>query len=419
MKVKADILLVTVNEYETQALLQVFQEATGNPVMPILIDERVYRDLGTVNGMRVFHALSEMGSGGIGATQQTVDKGIRAVTPRAVIGVGIAFGINEKKQAIGDILLSRQLRLYDLQRVGSEIILRGDKPHASTRLINFFEGVAQTSWKGARVRSGVILTGDKLVDNLDYRTQLIGFEPEAVGGEMEGAGLYVASQDHKIDWIIIKAICDWGDGQKAKNKVARQKRAARSAAEFVLHALQQLPLMSIPETRTASEDYSGYWVYEIINEHWMVEVYAAMYLTIDSTTHLATARGKVWKKGKSPDPKDYFGEWDSEPFLLQPEMTNMFFNFICYEEYEEDEKLRIPQRTHGVVRIRPHRDILEGNFKDFEPEREGYGSFRAVRTRKPANSLEEAGKEAWEVFGMPSKRYADWLACITTDPREK
>jgi len=88
----------------------------------------------------------------------------------------------------------------------------------------------------------VILTGEKLVDNLDYRTQLLKFEPEAVGGEMEAAGVYVASHDSKVDWIVIKAICDWGDGQKAKNKEARQKKAARSAAEFLIHALQHAPL---------------------------------------------------------------------------------------------------------------------------------------------------------------------------------
>lgn len=240
---KVDALLLTVNPHETQALLQVFQQATKSPATPITVDDRVYRDLGTVNGTRVFHALSEMGSGGPGATQQTADKAIRALRPGAIVAVGIAFGINEKKQAIGDILLSKQLRLYDLQRAGSTIILRGERPHASTRLINYFEGVAQSSWQGASVKPGLILSGEKLVDDLDYRNQLTGFEPEAIGGEMEGAGLYVACQEHKVDWIVIKAICDWGDGHKSKNKTARQKKAAQSAAAFVLHALQQVAIL--------------------------------------------------------------------------------------------------------------------------------------------------------------------------------
>jgi hypothetical protein len=156
--------------------------------------------------------------------------------------VGIAFGVNDQKQSIGDILVTEQLRLYDLQRVGLqdgqyEIILRGDKPHASGWLINHFKS-ADLIWDGAKVRFGVVLTGEKLVDNIDFRDQLRSFEPEAIGGEMEGAGLYVACQDKKVDWILIKAICDWADGNKAQDKDLRQQTAAQNAAEFVLYALK-------------------------------------------------------------------------------------------------------------------------------------------------------------------------------------
>ncbi|MCI0354486.1 MAG: hypothetical protein L0099_05515, partial [Acidobacteria bacterium] len=204
----------------------------------------MYRDLGEVNSARVFTALSEMGSGGPGGSQEAVRKGIEALRPSAVIMVGIAFGINEQKQAIGDILVSRQLWLYDLQRVGKEqIIPRGDKPHASTRLINRCQD-ADVSWDeiNGQVRFGLVLTGEKLVDNLDYREQLRQFEPEAIGGEMEGAGLYVACQDSRVDWILVKAICDWADGHKAQDKDQRQYEAARNAARFVLHVLEQAPL---------------------------------------------------------------------------------------------------------------------------------------------------------------------------------
>ena len=52
--------------------------------------------------------------------QQAVDKAIRALRPGAVIAVGIAFGVSERDQSIGDLLLSKQLRLYDLQRAGAK-----------------------------------------------------------------------------------------------------------------------------------------------------------------------------------------------------------------------------------------------------------------------------------------------------------
>ncbi|WP_019498463.1 GUN4 domain-containing protein [Pseudanabaena sp. PCC 6802] len=243
MTSKADVLLVTVTKVESRAVMKAFEQATDCKATPQSIDNRVYFNLGTVNGARVFMTQSEMGSGGLGSALVTVSKGIDALSPVAVIMVGIAFGINEEKQAIGDILVTEQLRLYDLQRVGIQngqlqIILRGDKPHASPWLINLFKSTVLLREEEPKVRFGVVLTGDKLVDNVDFRDQLHCFEPEAIGGEMEGAGLYVACQENRVDWILVKAICDWADGNKAQDKDARQQTAAQNAAKFVLEALQ-------------------------------------------------------------------------------------------------------------------------------------------------------------------------------------
>ncbi|MBL1174141.1 hypothetical protein [Pantanalinema sp. GBBB05] len=246
MSPEADVLIVTVTKVESSAVIQAFEQSTGQQVVPQSINDRLYFYLGEVNDAKVFLTQSEMGSGGLGAALLTVGKGIDTLSPTAVIMVGIAFGINEQKQTIGDILVTEQLRLYDLQRVGTqngqpEIILRGDKPHASPWLINHFKST-DLLWNGAKVRFGVVLTGEKLVDNVDFRDQLRSFEPEAIGGEMEGAGLYVACQDKKVDWILVKAICDWADGKKAQDKDARQQTAAHNAAAFVLAALKFAPI---------------------------------------------------------------------------------------------------------------------------------------------------------------------------------
>jgi nucleoside phosphorylase len=234
---------VTVNKHETHAVLDAFLDATKTQAVPVSLDDRIYNDLGTINGTRVFHALSEMGSGSLGAMQQTVDKAIRSLDPGVVIAVGIAFGVNKQKQGIGDILVSKQLRPYELQRAGEQIILRADKPHSTPRLINHFELFTQSRrWTGAKVRPGVIISGEKLIDNVNYRDQLLKLEVEAVGGEMEGAGLYVSCQEHKVDWIVIKAICDWADGKKNHQKEERQLQAAKNAAEFVVESLRYAPL---------------------------------------------------------------------------------------------------------------------------------------------------------------------------------
>lgn len=244
-----DVLIVAATKVESKAVLDAFAELTGQPARIVTANRRTYRDLGAVGGTRVFLALTEMGSGGLGASQQAVQKGIAALHPGAVLLVGIAFGVDQKKQHIGDILVSQQLQLYDLQRVGKDqIVLRGDKPHASPRLIDYFRH-ADLDWdeSKAKIEFGLILSGEKLVDNLDYREQLQRLAPEALGGEMEGAGLYVACQDAKVDWIVVKAICDWADGHKAEDKDARQRwRRARAARRWVGTCRAAFTFMSGP-----------------------------------------------------------------------------------------------------------------------------------------------------------------------------
>jgi nucleoside phosphorylase/tetratricopeptide (TPR) repeat protein len=259
MSAKADLLIVTVTEVESQAVLHAFQAASGQKATPSAIDGRIYFDLGTINQAHVQLTQSEMGSAGLDASLMAVTKGIEALNPAAVVMVGIAFGVNEKKQAIGEVLVSEGLRLYDLQRVGTvkkrelHIILRGDRPDATPWLINHLKS-AKLLWAGAKVRFGLILSGEKLVDNLDFRDQLCRFEEEAIGGEMEGGGLYVACQDKKVDWILVKGICDWADGNKALDKDERQQTAATNAAAFVLHALQFVPVDWEEKRRQAAQD---------------------------------------------------------------------------------------------------------------------------------------------------------------------
>jgi nucleoside phosphorylase len=85
-----------------------------------------------------------------------------------------------------------------------------------------------------------VLSGDKLIDNVDYRDAIIrATGGEAIGGEMEGRGIYSSAHNRKVDWIVIKAVSDWADGKKRTNgKRRRQEIAATNAASFVRHVLQ-------------------------------------------------------------------------------------------------------------------------------------------------------------------------------------
>src|SRR5205085_1221462 len=84
--------------------------------------------------------------------------------------------------------------------------LRGDLVSVPIRPLDRFRAGAKDWSEPPHVHFGLILSGDHLVNNLAYREQLHQLEPEAIGGEMEGAGLYAAAQRRKVDWLLVKAI---------------------------------------------------------------------------------------------------------------------------------------------------------------------------------------------------------------------
>lgn len=241
---RADVLIVTATIVETRAVLDLITKETGRKPSVHHSGSSSYWDLGTIMGARIHVTQCEMGSGGPSGSTLTVAESISRLRVGAVIMVGIAFGASSAKQRIGDVLISKQVLGYELQRVSAgspvpKISLRGDKPSASPRLLARCRAAA-VNWLGADLHFGLLLSGEKLIDDPDYRQQLESLAGDGVvGGEMEGAGLYAAAHRGKVDWIIIKSICDWADGQKAIRKASRQSLAASNSAEFLWHLLHQ------------------------------------------------------------------------------------------------------------------------------------------------------------------------------------
>lgn len=242
------VLLVTVTEIETRAVRDVGQREYGLTFKRHVVGDKTYYDLGKSGGVHLYLVQSEMGASGPGSSLLTVSEGIQALKPSAVIMVGIAFGFDAGKLAIGDILVSQSLQSYEQQRLGSGpdgvlvTLPRGDRVSATIRLIDRFRSGVLDWSESAHVHFGLVLSGEKLVDNKDFRDQLRALFPEALGGEMEGTGLYAVAQRYKKDWILVKAVCDWADGNKGANKQANQTQAATNAARFVLHVIQNTQL---------------------------------------------------------------------------------------------------------------------------------------------------------------------------------
>jgi nucleoside phosphorylase len=238
------ILIATATTLERDTVLRIARGIIGSEALPEFGPRRGYFRLGTVGGVDIFLVQCEMGSVGPGASLATIGDALDDIKPIGVIMVGIAFGVDETRQNIGEIIVAKQLQNYELARIGTDktgqrtVVPRGDRVTASTLMLSRMR-IAEAGWTGRKVRFGLLLSGEKLIDNFDYREELRQVFPEAEGGEMEGAGLYTAAADRNVNWTIVKAICDWADGNKNKNKARRQVIAAEQAVSFVFRALQQ------------------------------------------------------------------------------------------------------------------------------------------------------------------------------------
>jgi len=243
MNKSCDVLIIVVTDVERDAVLEQFKW-TGSAQNMYFDGGRAYYELGVLNKRRIVLVKSEMGTSSIGGSAMTAARMINHLSPEFIIMVGIAFGVDQKSQSIGDVLISKQVLCYELQRIGTGlggepvIKTRGDKTSADPTLVSLLQAAASLGSE-ASVKAGLILSGDKLVDNVDFRDQIKAFSGgEAIGGEMEGTGLIAAAAETSTRWVIVKAICDWADGKKSHRKKERQERAAKNAVSLVFRALQ-------------------------------------------------------------------------------------------------------------------------------------------------------------------------------------
>jgi predicted ATPase/nucleoside phosphorylase len=248
---RIDVLLVTATPVETEETLAVLgRHVPVHQTRTRALGNRIYYDLGLINGVTVALIQSEMGSGTPGGSLQTLEAAIRSRRPSIIIAVGIAFGLRPDKQHLGDVLVAQQVFNYDLVKVapandGRPVLFqRGERPATALLLRDRFRN-AVVDWPRRTeipVHFGLLFSGDTLVNHWSLRDELLALAPEALGGEMEAAGIYAAAHMHKVDWIVVKAISDWADGTKGRNPVEedrQQRRATRNAAELVLHVLLQ------------------------------------------------------------------------------------------------------------------------------------------------------------------------------------
>ncbi len=245
---EVDVVVLTTTEVERQALHEVMKPLPGRTGLVEGAIKHVTYRLGQLGRYFVAHAESTMGSQARHASTLTVHDAIAELAPKAVIVIGIAFGLKPMKQQLGDVIVAELVTPYELQRVNkdSKPTPRGQPIPCGTILSERFRA-RSADWKlmrGAdtvKVFQGELLSGEKLADNLAFRDALVQAFPNALGGEMEGMGAYAATIREKVEVILVKAICDWGDGSKTDQA---QPFAAKAAVSLVHHILSKRDVLA-------------------------------------------------------------------------------------------------------------------------------------------------------------------------------
>src|ERR1041385_4419844 len=104
VKEKAKILLVTATNIETNALHALFRPLRSRGrCLRLTVGNQTYY-LGRLGCYGVIHVQCQMGSVLPGASAGTVGEAMAFWGVKAVVMVGIAFGVDRKQQRIGDVL---------------------------------------------------------------------------------------------------------------------------------------------------------------------------------------------------------------------------------------------------------------------------------------------------------------------------
>ena len=230
-------LLLTFNDHETRKLWAEF----GTTRQKVSREGETYYELGEVGDFRVIHLHSRQGPQ---EAQLSATQAISHWDPELLLAVGIAFGVNEKKQHIGDVLVSTDVLDYEPARVEPDgTFTRRGKPRETSRELSDrvknldLQRGGQPGWP--TIHMGTIVSGAKLVDNEEYRDTLAALQGDVIGGEMEGAGILAACAGKDVDMTVVKAICDWGTKKNNPSKEEDQKKAARNAAIVARAILEQ------------------------------------------------------------------------------------------------------------------------------------------------------------------------------------
>lgn len=253
-----DVVLVTATPVELAAVRRLLAPLPDGQIYKVFVHSETYY-IGTFGSHTVVVVKCEMGTAGRDGALAVCTSALHVWRPRAAIMIGIAFGKDPKHQRMCDVLVANSIIPYELAKVGARYVTRSPHPPTNGLLLNRFTNATDWSLKLGRssvaMRIGPLLTGEKVLDNAAAKAKLFKQFPHAIGGEMEGAGLFAAADRLSTPWIVVKAICDWADGTKHDKAQPKAATAAASLVHYVLSEQGSLDALPPPSAIRDSDPF--------------------------------------------------------------------------------------------------------------------------------------------------------------------
>ncbi|XP_022804748.1 uncharacterized protein LOC111341968, partial [Stylophora pistillata] len=185
------------------------------------------------------------GSIGPGSSLITVKDAVPSLQPKAVISVGYCSGMSRENAKLGDVVVCAKLTTYAPRIVlDTEEKSTGTRTLVSRNFLHLIKNVAD-GWKAPLKNpetgkvgvhtGGEFLSGPERI-NADWRcAELLKEYPLAIAIEQEGEGVFTATFDLGIEWLLVKGIADFADGTDTRSSWKRF--ASVMAASVVFHLL--------------------------------------------------------------------------------------------------------------------------------------------------------------------------------------
>ncbi|MCY1139347.1 hypothetical protein OWR29_15210 [Actinoplanes sp. Pm04-4] len=241
-------LIMVATDAEHRAVSAAVHAVNHTPPREEFQPSQVVTRLGTIGRTRISLAQVEPGNVNPGSAAISAAALVTRLQPDFLILTGICFGLREKEQEIGDVLVCTQLRATGQRKMaksedgGTVEIIRGDSVTASPMLLGRLRAAARQFDAGPAVHFGQMLSDSVLVSSRQYRDELHEKHPDAIGGDMEGAGVYAVAAQAKVDWALVKGICDWGfDKTDEFHRLAAENAAAVVVQAAAMGAFDQAP----------------------------------------------------------------------------------------------------------------------------------------------------------------------------------